>query len=79
MLMLIVLLLVPVVTAFALITWIVFSGHSDLAPFTVLLAAVLPAAYGIYHAVRYRSRSTWAMRSSYGLLGAGMLWAFMRM
>ena len=51
----------------------------DPAPFTVLLAAVLPAAYGIYHAVRYRSRSSWAMCLSYGLLGAGMLWAFMRM
>lgn len=77
--MLILLLLVPVVAAFTLIAWVVFSGHSDLAPMTMLLAAVFPAAYGIYHALRYRSRSTWAMRSAYGLLGAGMLWAFIGM
>ena len=34
----------------------------------LMMAAVIPAAYGIYHAVRFRSRSGWAMGMTYALL-----------
>lgn len=75
--MLILLLLVPVAAAVALIVWTMTSGHAHLAPMVLIVAAAIPATYAIYHAVRFRSRADGAMRVTYGLMGAAMLWVLL--
>ncbi|HEX5871823.1 MAG TPA: hypothetical protein VFY65_15450 [Longimicrobium sp.] len=75
--MLILLLLVPAAAAIALMVWIMTAGHPDLAPVALIVAAAIPATYAIYHAVRFRSRADGAMRMTYGLMAAAMLWVLL--